>query len=53
MNSAKSVEKDVKQLKAKLSDDQMLEKSLEAKVVENQAKGSSLVRFRGTASFRF
>ncbi|KNA03993.1 hypothetical protein SOVF_203770 [Spinacia oleracea] len=38
VNSAKSVEKDVKQLKAKLSDDQMLEKSLEAKVVENQAK---------------
>lgn len=38
VNSAKSVEKDVKQLKVKLSDEQMLEKSLEAKVVEYQAK---------------
>ncbi|KAL2904714.1 Kinetochore protein NUF2-like protein [Bienertia sinuspersici] len=38
VNSAKSVEKDVKQLKSKLSDEQMLEKSLEAKEVELQAK---------------
>lgn len=38
VNSYKSTEKDIKQLKSKLSDDQMLEKSLEAKVVEFQSK---------------
>ncbi|KAJ8438601.1 hypothetical protein Cgig2_010385 [Carnegiea gigantea] len=38
VNSAKSAEKDVKQLKAKLADEQMLDISLEAKVVEYQAK---------------
>lgn len=38
VNSSKSVEKDVKQLKVKLSDETMLEKSLEVKVVECQAK---------------
>ncbi|KDP38869.1 hypothetical protein JCGZ_05026 [Jatropha curcas] len=38
VNSAKSIEKDYKALKAKLSDDRMLDKSLDAKLVELQAK---------------
>ncbi|CAO2823346.1 unnamed protein product [Amaranthus hypochondriacus] len=38
VNSSKSVEKDVKLLKSKMADEQMLEKSLEAKLVEYQAK---------------
>ncbi|KAJ1405396.1 Nuf2, N-terminal domain superfamily [Sesbania bispinosa] len=38
VNSAKSVEKDLKALKAKLSDEEILEKSLEAKLVERQSK---------------
>ncbi|XP_074269458.1 kinetochore protein NUF2 homolog isoform X2 [Silene latifolia] len=42
VNSAKSAEKDVKQLKAKLSDEQMLGKSLEAKVTECEAKAEKL-----------
>ncbi|KAK9705358.1 hypothetical protein RND81_07G051000 [Saponaria officinalis] len=42
VNSAKSAEKDVKQLKAKLSDEQMLEISLEAKVTECEAKAEQL-----------
>ena len=40
MNSAKSIEKDVKVLKVKQSDEGMLDKSLEAKLVERQGKGS-------------
>ncbi|KAK8690063.1 hypothetical protein V6N13_088767 [Hibiscus sabdariffa] len=40
VNSAKSVEKECKSTKAKLSDDAVLEKSLEAKLIERQAKGS-------------
>lgn len=51
VNSSKSVEKDVKLLKSKMADEQMLEKSLEAKLVEYQAKGLSLVRFQPSASF--
>lgn len=39
MNSAKAVDKDVKVLKAKLSDEGVLDMSLEAKVVEWQGKG--------------
>ncbi|CAN1169564.1 Kinetochore protein NUF2 homolog [Linum perenne] len=39
MNSAKSYEKDLKALKAKLSDDGMLNKSLDAKIAEREAKG--------------
>ncbi|MED6168001.1 hypothetical protein PIB30_008023 [Stylosanthes scabra] len=38
VNSAKSVEKELKALKAKLSDEEVLEKSLEAKLVERQSK---------------
>ncbi|KAK8713133.1 hypothetical protein V6N13_148358 [Hibiscus sabdariffa] len=40
VNSAKSIEKECKSMKAKLSDDVVLEKSLEAKLIERQAKGS-------------
>lgn len=39
VNSAKSVDKDYKALKAKLSDDGVIEKSLEAKLLERQGKG--------------
>ena len=45
VNYAKSAEKDVKQLKAKLADEQMLDISLEAKVVEYQAKGRCFIMF--------
>ncbi|KAK2438409.1 kinetochore protein NUF2 protein [Trifolium repens] len=38
VNSAKSVEKDLKAIKAKLGDEEVLEKSLEAKLVEQQSK---------------
>lgn len=38
VNSAKSVEKDVKQLRAKLRDEELLQKSLEAKEVELKTK---------------
>ncbi|XP_061365812.1 kinetochore protein NUF2 homolog [Gastrolobium bilobum] len=38
VNSAKSIEKDLKALKAKLSDEEVLEKSLDAKLVERQKK---------------
>nr|KJB68067.1 hypothetical protein B456_010G224800 [Gossypium raimondii] len=38
VNSAKSVEKECKGLKAKLSDDVVLDKSLEAKLIERQGK---------------
>lgn len=41
MNSAKSIEKNVKTLKAKLNDEAILDKSLEAKRVERQGKGIS------------
>lgn len=40
VNSVKSIEKEVKVLKAKLSDEEVLDKSLEAKLVERQGKGS-------------
>ncbi|PPR92834.1 hypothetical protein GOBAR_AA27831 [Gossypium barbadense] len=40
VNSAKSVEKECKGLKAKLSDDVVLDKSLEAKLIEREGKGS-------------
>ncbi|KAK8593906.1 hypothetical protein V6N12_045979 [Hibiscus sabdariffa] len=40
VNSAKSVEKECKSMKAKLSDDAVLDKSLEAKLIERQGKGS-------------
>ncbi|KAA3478433.1 putative kinetochore protein NUF2 [Gossypium australe] len=42
VNSAKSVEKECKGLKAKLSDDVVLDKSLEAKLIERQGKGRCL-----------
>ncbi|KAH9607982.1 hypothetical protein KSS87_016731 [Heliosperma pusillum] len=42
VNSAKSAEKDVKQLKPTLSDEQMLVISLEAKVTECEAKAEKL-----------
>lgn len=42
MNSAKAIEKDVKVLKVKLNDEGLLDKSLEAKLVEHQGKGSHL-----------
>ncbi|ESW31578.1 hypothetical protein PHAVU_002G249700 [Phaseolus vulgaris] len=38
VNSGKAIEKDLKTLKAKLSDEEMLEKSLEARLVERQSK---------------
>ncbi|XP_022718650.1 probable kinetochore protein NUF2 [Durio zibethinus] len=41
-NSAKSVEKECKGLKAKLSDDAVLDKSLEAKLIERQGKVEQL-----------
>lgn len=42
VNSAKAVDKDVKVLKAKLSDEGVLDMSLEAKVLEWQGKGFSI-----------
>ncbi|KAI3712450.1 hypothetical protein L1987_71007 [Smallanthus sonchifolius] len=42
VNSAKQVEKDVKVLKAKNSDDGVLGKSLEAKLFEHQGRGDQL-----------
>ncbi|OMP09054.1 hypothetical protein COLO4_05853 [Corchorus olitorius] len=42
MNSAKSVEKECKGLKAKLNDDAVADKSLEAKLIERQGKGRFL-----------
>ncbi|KAK5826782.1 kinetochore protein NUF2 homolog [Gossypium arboreum] len=42
VNSAKSVEKECKGLKAKLSDDVVLDKSLEAKLIERQGKVGQL-----------
>ncbi|WVZ26515.1 hypothetical protein V8G54_005059 [Vigna mungo] len=41
VNSGKSIEKELKALKAKLSDEEMLEKSLEARLVERKSKGTS------------
>ncbi|KAI8532152.1 hypothetical protein RHMOL_Rhmol11G0191400 [Rhododendron molle] len=46
VNSAKSVEKDVKVLKVKQSEAGMLDKSLEAKVVERQGKVEQLDEMR-------
>ncbi|KAI4298994.1 hypothetical protein L6164_032494 [Bauhinia variegata] len=46
VNSAKSIEKDLKALKAKLSDEGVLEKSLEAKLVERQGKAEQLEELR-------
>lgn len=47
VGSAKSVEKDVKVLKSKLSDEGVVIKSLEAKLVELQSKGGHcLIRFQ-------
>ncbi|KAL7194898.1 hypothetical protein ACSBR1_001179 [Camellia fascicularis] len=40
VNSAKTIEKDVKVLKVKQSDEEMIDKSLEAKLVEWQGKGT-------------
>ncbi|TXG53512.1 hypothetical protein EZV62_022681 [Acer yangbiense] len=42
VNSAKSIEREYKALKAKVSDDGVLDKSFEAKLVERQAKGRFL-----------
>ncbi|KAL3620860.1 hypothetical protein CASFOL_035772 [Castilleja foliolosa] len=46
VNSAKTVDKDVKVLKSNLSDDGVLIKSLEAKLVELQAKADQLKEFK-------
>ncbi|GAB4848113.1 hypothetical protein Ancab_002777 [Ancistrocladus abbreviatus] len=46
VNSAKTIEKDVKQLKAKLSDEGITDKSLEAKVLERQGKAEQLDEYR-------
>ncbi|KAH1082952.1 hypothetical protein J1N35_022713 [Gossypium stocksii] len=43
VNSAKSVENECKGLKAKLSDGVVLDKSLEAKLIERQGKGSRTI----------
>ncbi|KAE8669020.1 Kinetochore protein nuf2 isoform 3 [Hibiscus syriacus] len=40
VNSAKSVEKECKSMKAKLSNDAVFDKSLEAKLIEQEGKGS-------------
>ncbi|XP_039006108.1 kinetochore protein NUF2 homolog [Hibiscus syriacus] len=42
VNSAKSVEKECKSMKAKLGDDAVLDKSLEAKLIERQGKVGQL-----------
>ncbi|KAJ6691079.1 MEMBRALIN/KINETOCHORE PROTEIN NUF2 [Salix koriyanagi] len=42
VNSAKSIEKDYKALKAKLSNDELVDKSLGAKLVELQVKAQQL-----------
>ncbi|KAK9059602.1 hypothetical protein SSX86_020306 [Deinandra increscens subsp. villosa] len=42
VNSAKQVEKDVKVLKAKISDDVVLDKSLEAKLFEHQGRADQI-----------
>ncbi|KAH9789803.1 kinetochore protein NUF2-like [Citrus sinensis] len=42
VNSAKSIEKDYKSLKARLNDDVVLDKSLEAKLIERQGKVEQL-----------
>ncbi|TKY60161.1 Kinetochore protein nuf2 [Spatholobus suberectus] len=46
VNSAKSIEKDLKALKAKLSDGEILDKSLEAKLVERQSKVEQMEELR-------
>ncbi|KAK7319079.1 hypothetical protein RJT34_03792 [Clitoria ternatea] len=46
VNSAKSIEKDLKALKVKLSDEEVLEKSLEAKLVERQSKVEQMEELR-------
>ncbi|KAK6156964.1 hypothetical protein DH2020_011212 [Rehmannia glutinosa] len=46
VNSAKSVDKDVKVLKSKLSDEGVLIKSFEAKLVEMQSKADQLREFK-------
>ncbi|XAR49393.1 hypothetical protein NMG60_11032579 [Bertholletia excelsa] len=46
VNSAKKIEKDVKIIKVKQSDDAMLDKSLEAKLVERQGKVEQLDEVR-------
>ncbi|EEF33107.1 kinetochore protein NUF2 homolog [Ricinus communis] len=46
VNSAKSIEKDYKELKAKLSNEGMLDKKLDAKLVERQAKAQQLDELR-------
>lgn len=46
VNSTKSIEKDVKVLKQKLSDEKVQEKSLEAKLVERQGKADQLEELR-------
>ncbi|KAL2338472.1 hypothetical protein Fmac_012918 [Flemingia macrophylla] len=46
VNSAKSIEKDLKALKAKHSDEEILEKSLEAKLVERQSKVEQMEELR-------
>ena len=45
VSSAKSVEKEVKVLKSKLSDEDVQVKSLEAKLVDMQSKGGHILNF--------
>ncbi|KAK7359090.1 hypothetical protein VNO77_01036 [Canavalia gladiata] len=46
VNYAKSIEKELKTLKAKLSDEEVLEKSLDAKLVERQSKVEQMEELR-------
>lgn len=46
VNSVKSVEKEIKALKAKLSEDEVLDKSLDAKLVEEQGKVDQLLEMK-------
>ncbi|CAL1352631.1 unnamed protein product [Linum trigynum] len=46
MNSAKSIEKELKALKAKVSDDGVLDKSLAAKMMERRGKAQQLAELR-------
>lgn len=44
VNSAKEIEKNLKALKAKLSDEEVLEKSLDVKLIERKGKRTFLLR---------
>ncbi|CAN0878563.1 Kinetochore protein NUF2 homolog [Linum grandiflorum] len=46
MDSAKSLEKELKALKAKMSDDDIIDKSLDAKIAEREAKAQQLAELK-------